>query len=292
MPMPSGRSRNARPASRRCSTSPAPSATSAQLDDVLERRRPHDRRVARLPGRGGQPLPAGLERLRGHHRARLRPRRATSCSARRGGWESWEPLLDDRFRGGAPTSSRPGSTTGRDDLLSFTPDIAVSDDPDAWHPDDALFVPLQTRRRPPARASSRWTSRCPARARGRGAGGAGRRRRARRAGARERRRRPRPTRATMPRLEQLLRVSSRLTESLVDRRRAGRASATGSRARWDSPRSASTCPTRLGRPAHAAQHAPAGRIESSCRPATRRSRWRRLRRLLEPGVRAARAATC
>ena len=29
------------------------------------------------------------------------------------------------------------------DQASFVPDLATSDDPDAWHPEDALIVPLQ-----------------------------------------------------------------------------------------------------------------------------------------------------
>jgi PAS domain S-box-containing protein len=56
----------------------------------------------------------------------------------------WEPLLDARFlqRGayfitaGEIDWDAVGGTT-------FTPDIVVSDDPTAWHPDDALFMPMR-----------------------------------------------------------------------------------------------------------------------------------------------------
>jgi PAS domain S-box-containing protein len=56
----------------------------------------------------------------------------------------WEPLLDARFlqRGAYFISAGEidwdavGGTT-------YTPDLAVSDDPTAWHPDDALFTPMR-----------------------------------------------------------------------------------------------------------------------------------------------------
>jgi PAS domain S-box-containing protein len=56
----------------------------------------------------------------------------------------WEPLLDARFlqRGayfitaGEIDWDAVGGTT-------YTPDLAVSDDPTAWHPDDALFMPMR-----------------------------------------------------------------------------------------------------------------------------------------------------
>ena len=60
-----------------------------------------------------------------------------------GGWETWEPLLDDRFRRNGAYLVPAGEYDWTADMLSFTPDIAASDDPDAWHPDDALFVPLE-----------------------------------------------------------------------------------------------------------------------------------------------------
>ena len=56
----------------------------------------------------------------------------------------WEPLLDARFlqRGayfitaGELDWDSVGGTT-------YTPDLVVSDDPTAWHPDDALFMPMR-----------------------------------------------------------------------------------------------------------------------------------------------------
>src|SRR5689334_10085550 len=61
-----------------------------------------------------------------------------------GGWETWEPLLDERFRRNGVYLVPAGEYDWTADLLSFTPDIAASDDPAAWHPDDALFVPLES----------------------------------------------------------------------------------------------------------------------------------------------------
>lgn len=55
----------------------------------------------------------------------------------------WDPLLDARFlrRGAYLVPSGEFDWSGH--LDSFTPDLPVSDDPEAWHPDDALFVPLR-----------------------------------------------------------------------------------------------------------------------------------------------------
>lgn len=54
----------------------------------------------------------------------------------------WEPLLDQRFlqRGAylVPSGEFDWSEHG-----AFTPDLPVSDDPNAWHPDDALFAPMR-----------------------------------------------------------------------------------------------------------------------------------------------------
>ncbi len=56
----------------------------------------------------------------------------------------WEPLLDERFlergvyllrAGDFDWSAYAGSV--------YTPDLAISEDPTAWHPDDALFAPLR-----------------------------------------------------------------------------------------------------------------------------------------------------
>ena len=54
----------------------------------------------------------------------------------------WEPLLDQRFlqRGAylVPAGEFDWSQHG-----TYTPDLPVSDDPNAWHPDDALFAPMR-----------------------------------------------------------------------------------------------------------------------------------------------------
>jgi PAS domain S-box-containing protein len=54
----------------------------------------------------------------------------------------WEPLLDERFlrRGAYFVQSGEFDWSDHD---AFTPDIPVSDDPNAWHPDDALFTPMR-----------------------------------------------------------------------------------------------------------------------------------------------------
>ncbi len=58
------------------------------------------------------------------------------------GWSSWRGLLDDRFRRGGAYFVLAGEYDWRDDMLAVVPNIPVSDDPAAWHPEDALFVPL------------------------------------------------------------------------------------------------------------------------------------------------------
>jgi diguanylate cyclase (GGDEF)-like protein len=60
------------------------------------------------------------------------------------GWDVWKPLLDEGFRhGGAffvPHGSFDWSTLAPG---SYIPPIAPTDDAGAWHPEDALFVPLR-----------------------------------------------------------------------------------------------------------------------------------------------------
>jgi diguanylate cyclase (GGDEF)-like protein len=58
------------------------------------------------------------------------------------GWSSWQGLLDDRFKRGGAYFVPAGEYDWRDDMLAVVPDLPVSDDPAAWHPEDALFVPL------------------------------------------------------------------------------------------------------------------------------------------------------
>ncbi len=54
----------------------------------------------------------------------------------------WEPLLDQRFlqRGAYLV---PSGEFDWESLATYTPDLPVSDDPNAWHPDDALFAPMR-----------------------------------------------------------------------------------------------------------------------------------------------------
>ena len=57
----------------------------------------------------------------------------------------WDVLITPRFlRHGAYFVPAGEYDWSRDGLRAYTPDIAVVDDPDAWHPDDALLVPLRS----------------------------------------------------------------------------------------------------------------------------------------------------
>lgn len=59
------------------------------------------------------------------------------------GWDTWMPSLDARFeRRGAYFLPRGEFDWSKDGITFFRPDIEPSDHPDAWHPDDALLVPL------------------------------------------------------------------------------------------------------------------------------------------------------
>ena len=59
-------------------------------------------------------------------------------------WKDWATLLDERFmRRGAYLIEHDRFDWDSIDQASFVPDLAASDDPDAWHPEDALIVPLQ-----------------------------------------------------------------------------------------------------------------------------------------------------
>jgi diguanylate cyclase (GGDEF)-like protein len=59
-------------------------------------------------------------------------------------WADWEPLLDDRFhRAGAYFIEHDSFDWESVEQTSFIPEMELSDDPDAWHPEDALIVPLQ-----------------------------------------------------------------------------------------------------------------------------------------------------
>jgi len=58
--------------------------------------------------------------------------------------DEWEPLLDQRFlqRGAYLVPAGEFDWDGYSGSV-YTPNLQVSDDPGAWHPDDALFVPLR-----------------------------------------------------------------------------------------------------------------------------------------------------
>ena len=56
---------------------------------------------------------------------------------------SWRPLLDDRFlRRGAYLIPHEHFDWAAD-VATFVPDIEPTDDPDAWHPEDALMLPMR-----------------------------------------------------------------------------------------------------------------------------------------------------
>src|ERR671929_49684 len=59
------------------------------------------------------------------------------------GLASWQPLLDERFlRRGAYLIPHELFDWAAD-VATFVPDIEPTDDPDAWHPEDALMVPMR-----------------------------------------------------------------------------------------------------------------------------------------------------
>ena len=106
----------------------------------------------RLPHGRGQPLPAGVERLRRLDRAR---QRGSAVGAPRVGapGRGVEELLDDRFaRRGAYVVPAGEYDWSRGRRASSRPAIRG-----AWHPEDALFVPMR-HRTVTCSASSRSTS--------------------------------------------------------------------------------------------------------------------------------------
>jgi diguanylate cyclase (GGDEF)-like protein len=59
-------------------------------------------------------------------------------------WAQWEPLFDPRFeRHGCFLLPWDEFDWSWDSSVTFVPDIEMADGPDAWHPEDALFVPLR-----------------------------------------------------------------------------------------------------------------------------------------------------
>ena len=107
----------------------------AVLDSVAARFASHG-----LPHGRDQPAPAGLGRLRGRRGAGLRgPRDSCSATTRASDWEVCSTTASSARRVLHPD----GASTGRDDAATYIPDIPPSDDPGAWHADDALLVPLR-----------------------------------------------------------------------------------------------------------------------------------------------------
>ena len=59
-------------------------------------------------------------------------------------WSSWKPLLAEQYRRGGAYLIPHGSFDWSEDTGSrYVPKVEASDDPDAWHPEDELFVPLE-----------------------------------------------------------------------------------------------------------------------------------------------------
>jgi diguanylate cyclase (GGDEF)-like protein/putative nucleotidyltransferase with HDIG domain len=58
--------------------------------------------------------------------------------------EEWALLIDDRFRRRDAYFIPAGAFAWDTEVaISYVPDLPPSDEPDAWHPEDALFVPLR-----------------------------------------------------------------------------------------------------------------------------------------------------
>ena len=59
-------------------------------------------------------------------------------------WGAWRHLLTERFRRGGAYLIPHGSFDWTADIgTRYVPQMQPSDDPDAWHPEDELFVPLE-----------------------------------------------------------------------------------------------------------------------------------------------------
>jgi PAS domain S-box-containing protein len=56
----------------------------------------------------------------------------------------WDPLLDQRFLQRGAYLVPAGEIDWSEHLSTYIPDLPISDDPAAWHPDDALFVPMRS----------------------------------------------------------------------------------------------------------------------------------------------------
>jgi len=55
----------------------------------------------------------------------------------------WEALLDQRFLQRGAYLVPAGEFNWENHLATYTPNLPLSDDPNAWHPDDALFAPMR-----------------------------------------------------------------------------------------------------------------------------------------------------
>jgi PAS domain S-box-containing protein len=55
----------------------------------------------------------------------------------------WDPLLDQRFLQRGAYLVPAGEFNWENHLATYTPNLPLSDDPNAWHPDDALFAPMR-----------------------------------------------------------------------------------------------------------------------------------------------------
>jgi diguanylate cyclase (GGDEF)-like protein len=59
-------------------------------------------------------------------------------------WGSWKQLLTEKYRRGGAYLIPHGSFDWSEDIgTRYVPDVEPVDEPDAWHPEDELFVPLQ-----------------------------------------------------------------------------------------------------------------------------------------------------
>src|SRR5919112_2583368 len=59
-------------------------------------------------------------------------------------WAAWRHLLTEDFRRGGAYLIPHGSFDWREDVgARYVPEMQPVDDPDAWHPEDELFVPLE-----------------------------------------------------------------------------------------------------------------------------------------------------
>src|SRR3954471_4299545 len=106
----------------------------------------HRRRRQRghgLPDGRHLALPPGLERLR-VETVHGSPEGREALLGRERTWSDWEPLFDLDFEShGCFLLPWDQFDWSFDTSVSFVPDIEMVDGPNAWHPEDALFVPLR-----------------------------------------------------------------------------------------------------------------------------------------------------